>query len=91
MPEFAGNEMIATLAASCGIDVEQYVTWEAPGFRAFALEDGMAFQTYSADPRDLDFLLFYGQLLGRAPTGGARDVMVSRHDEYKVPAGAGQR
>jgi predicted dithiol-disulfide oxidoreductase (DUF899 family) len=89
LPEFSGDDSFAKLAASCGTDLEGYVTWEAPGLNAFALEDGAVYHTYSADPRELGFMVFYEQVLERAPKGGKESVPVSRNDEYKEVAVAG--
>jgi predicted dithiol-disulfide oxidoreductase (DUF899 family) len=83
LPQFANDDAIAELAASCGTDVVGYVTTEAPGLNAFALEDGVVYHTYAADPREVGFMVFYEQLLERAPKGGKEGVPVSRHDEYK--------
>jgi predicted dithiol-disulfide oxidoreductase (DUF899 family) len=69
------------------------VTREAPGMSAFALEDGVAFHTYSAYIRGLDGLWGMYQWLDRAPRG-RNETMVRglgrlrggfwyrRHDEY---------
>jgi predicted dithiol-disulfide oxidoreductase (DUF899 family) len=68
-------------------------TREAPGMSAFALEDGVAYHTYSAYIRGLDGLWSMYQWLDRAPRGrnetmvrGVGDlraaVWVRRHDEY---------
>jgi predicted dithiol-disulfide oxidoreductase (DUF899 family) len=84
LPQFANDDAIAELAASCGTDVVGYVTTEAPGLNAFALEDGVVYHTYAADPREVGFMVFYEQLLERAPKGGKEGVPVSRHDEYKT-------
>jgi predicted dithiol-disulfide oxidoreductase (DUF899 family) len=80
LPMFANDEAIAKMAASCGIDLEEYVTTEAPGMSAFALEDGAVFQTYSS--LQVGFPVFYYQVLDRAPKGGKEGVPVLRHDEY---------
>jgi predicted dithiol-disulfide oxidoreductase (DUF899 family) len=84
LPQFANDDAIATTAASCGIDVAGYVTTESPGLNAFALEDGVVYHTYSADPREVGFMVFYDQVLERLPQGGKEGVPVRRHDEYKV-------
>ena len=81
LPMFANDEAIARMAASCGIDLEEYVTTEAPGLNAFALEDGVVYQTYSSLP--FGSMLFYLQLLDRTPKGGKEGVLVCRHDEYE--------
>jgi predicted dithiol-disulfide oxidoreductase (DUF899 family) len=86
LPQFANDDAIATMAASCGIDLEEYVTTEAPGLSAFALEDGAVYQTYSSLP--VGSMVFYLQLLDRTPKGGKEGVLVRRHDEYQEVAGA---
>jgi predicted dithiol-disulfide oxidoreductase (DUF899 family) len=69
------------------------MTREAPGMSAFALEDGVAYHTYSAFVRGLDSLWGMYQWLDRAPKGrnetmvqGMGDLHGSdwyrRHDEY---------
>jgi predicted dithiol-disulfide oxidoreductase (DUF899 family) len=83
LAEFSRDDSIAAMAASCGTDLAGYVTTEAPGLNAFALEDGVVYHTYAADPRELGFMVFYEQLLERAPKGGKEGVPVTRHDEYK--------
>jgi len=84
---FAGDEAKAKMAASCGIDLEEYVTTEAPGMTAFALEDGIVYQTYSS--LEVGFPVFYYQVLERAPRGGKDGVPVLRHDEYSEVFAAG--
>ena len=69
------------MAASCGIDLEEYVTTEAPGMTAFAREDGSVYQTYSS--LEVGFPVFYYQVLERAPKGAKEGVPVLRHDEYQ--------
>jgi predicted dithiol-disulfide oxidoreductase (DUF899 family) len=88
LPQFANDEAIAKMAASCGIDLEEYVTTEAPGMTAFALEDGAVYQTYSSVP--FGSMVFYLQLLDRTPKGGKDSVPVLRYDEYpeRIAAGA---
>jgi predicted dithiol-disulfide oxidoreductase (DUF899 family) len=84
LPEFSKDDTFAKLAATCGTDLVGYVTTEGPGLNAFVLEDGVIYHTYSADPREVGSLVFFEQLLDRAPKGGKEGVPVSRHDEYKV-------
>src|SRR6266496_134263 len=74
LPQFANDEAIARMAATCGIDVEEYVTTESPGLNAFALEEGVVYHTYAADPNDVGFLVFYEQVLERTPKGGKEGV-----------------
>lgn len=89
LPRFANDEAIAKMAASCGIDLEEYVTTESPGLNGFALEGGVVYHTYAADPNEVGFLVFYEQVLERTPKGGKEDVPVQRHDEYPEVALAG--
>jgi predicted dithiol-disulfide oxidoreductase (DUF899 family) len=91
-PETGQQSPVAEIAAGLGTDVATY-TREAPGVSAFALEDGVAYHTYSAYARGLDSLWGMYQWLDRAPRGrnesmftGAGDLRASvwyrRHDEY---------
>lgn len=84
LAQFAGDDSIAELAVSCGTDVEGYITTEGPGLSAFALEDGVVYHTYFS--REVEFMMFYEQLLDRAPKGGKEGVTVTRHDEYEFAA-----
>jgi predicted dithiol-disulfide oxidoreductase (DUF899 family) len=80
--ETTGGEPVAQMAAACGVDVPAY-TREAPGMSAFALEDGVAFHTYSTYARGLDGLWGMYQWLDRAPLGRNEDgIWWRRHDEY---------
>ena len=65
-----------------GTDWETYRR-EGPGMSAFALEDGVVYQTYSAYARGLDGLWGMYQWLDRAPRGRNETGMWwRRHDEY---------
>jgi predicted dithiol-disulfide oxidoreductase (DUF899 family) len=69
-------------AAMTGTDVATY-TRERPGMSAFALEDGVAYHTYSSYARGLDGLWGAYQWLDRAPRGrNEPDYWWRRHDEY---------
>jgi predicted dithiol-disulfide oxidoreductase (DUF899 family) len=69
-------------AASAGTDAATY-TRERPGMSAFALEDGVVYQTYSAYSRGLDGLWGMYQWLDRAPKGrNEAGLWWRRHDEY---------
>jgi len=75
-------------AATTGTDWATY-TRERPGMSAFALEDGVAYHSYSAYARGLDGLWGMYQWLDRAPRGRneAREPddplnFFRRHDEY---------
>ena len=49
--------------------------------RAFAVEDGVVYQTYFT--QEVNFMVFFEQLLDRAPKGGKEGVTLGRHDEYE--------
>jgi predicted dithiol-disulfide oxidoreductase (DUF899 family) len=69
-------------AAMTGTDVATY-TRERPGMSAFALEDGIAYHTYSTFARGLDGLWGMYQWLDRAPKGrNEAGTWWRRHDEY---------
>jgi predicted dithiol-disulfide oxidoreductase (DUF899 family) len=60
---------------------------EAPGRRAFALEDGVVCHTYSAYSRGLDGLWGMYQWLDRAPKGRNEDgIWWRHHDDYGSPS-----
>jgi predicted dithiol-disulfide oxidoreductase (DUF899 family) len=77
------DPMVAEMAASCGTDLEHYVTTEGPGLSAFILDDGNVYLT-SGYPPDAgpSFMLGYQQLLQRTPKGYNDRVLLRRHDEY---------
>jgi predicted dithiol-disulfide oxidoreductase (DUF899 family) len=83
--------VVAQMAAACGTDVGGYVS-EGPGLSAFALSDGVVYQTYSAYARGLEVMLGFYPLLDRVSNGrdeeGATKFWVRRHDEYEQPGGA---
>jgi predicted dithiol-disulfide oxidoreductase (DUF899 family) len=87
LPEVSQDAALAEAAASCGTDLAGYVTTEAPGLNAFALEDGVVYHTYAADPREVGFLVGFEQWLERTPKGGKEGVPAARHDEYPVADG----
>jgi predicted dithiol-disulfide oxidoreductase (DUF899 family) len=72
-------------AKVAGTDIYGYLT-ELFGFTAFALEDGVVYQTYTTTGRGVEFLMPYYGFLDRAPKG--RDehdgwqLWIRRHDEY---------
>ncbi|HET9520982.1 MAG TPA: DUF899 domain-containing protein [Candidatus Limnocylindrales bacterium] len=78
-------------ASSSGTDIAGYLT-ESPGFSAFVLHDGVAYQTYQTWWRGLEFLMGYYPILDRTPKG--RDegegfqLWLRRHDEYGQPPNA---
>jgi predicted dithiol-disulfide oxidoreductase (DUF899 family) len=78
----AGGGPVAEQAARCGTDVATYLR-ESPGMSAFALEDGVVFQTYSAYARGVDALWAMYQWLDRAPKGrNETGIWFRRRDEY---------
>lgn len=81
-------EPVARNAAMTGTDAATYVR-ERPGMSAFALEDGVAYHTYSTYARGLDGLWGMYQWLDRAPKGRNETGMwFLRHDEYGKNAGS---
>jgi len=73
---------IIDMAAATGTDPATY-TQEAPGMSAFALEDGVAYHTYSAFARGVDALWGMYQWLDRAPKGrNETGPWFRRRDEY---------
>jgi predicted dithiol-disulfide oxidoreductase (DUF899 family) len=77
--------VLAQLAADCGADPAGYMT-EAQALSAFALADGVVYQTYSAYARGVEIMMGFYPLLDRAPLGrnegGSEDFWIRRHDEY---------
>ena len=83
MPRFGDDPAIAKAAESCGIDVREYVTTEAPGLDVFVRENGEIYHTYTSVPDGDDIDIGYNQFLDRAPkewTGGT--IPYQRSDEY---------
>ena len=75
---------VTVVAAATGTDVPTYLR-ESPGMSAFALEDGVVYQTYSAYSRGLDGLWSMYQWLDRAPLGrNETGIWFRRHDEYEA-------
>jgi predicted dithiol-disulfide oxidoreductase (DUF899 family) len=78
---------VAQNAPMCGTDPAGYLT-QAPGFDAFALDDGVVYHTYSTTARGLEPLMGYYGLLDRAPLGRHEgdppEMWFRRHDEYDV-------
>jgi predicted dithiol-disulfide oxidoreductase (DUF899 family) len=76
---------IVQQAAATGTDPAGYLR-EGPGMSAFALSDGVVYNTYSAYARGLDVLMGYYQWLDRAPLGRNEgdppELWIRRHDEY---------
>jgi predicted dithiol-disulfide oxidoreductase (DUF899 family) len=73
------------MAAASGTDAAGYVE-ESPGLSAFALDDGVVYQTYATTSRGLDPVMGYYVLLDRTPMGrqeeGESEHWLRRHDEY---------
>jgi predicted dithiol-disulfide oxidoreductase (DUF899 family) len=81
--------VVDQIAARSGTDRAGFFE-ESPGLSAFALEDGVVYQTYATTARGLEPLMGYYALLDRAPLGrNEPDRMPSwlrRHDEYERAA-----
>jgi predicted dithiol-disulfide oxidoreductase (DUF899 family) len=77
--------VVTRLASDCGTDPAGYLS-EEPMLTAFALEDGVVYQTYSTSARGLEILLGFYPLLDRAPKGRDEgdppEIWIRRHDEY---------
>jgi len=65
---------------------------ELPGLSAFAVQNGVVYQTYSCYARGLDAFNTAYQLLDRAPGGRGEAVLpptwIRRHDQYEDSVGA---
>jgi predicted dithiol-disulfide oxidoreductase (DUF899 family) len=74
-------------ARETGTDLISYLR-EGFGFTAFALDDGVVYQTYATTGRGVEFLMGYYPILDRVPNG--RDeadgfqLWTHRHDEYET-------
>jgi predicted dithiol-disulfide oxidoreductase (DUF899 family) len=77
--------IVAQLAAACGTDPAGYLP-EQPALSAFALSEGVVYQTYSSYARGLEILMGFYPLLDRAPKGrnegDSTEFWIRRHDEY---------
>ncbi len=83
IPMFGSDPQIKEAATSCGIDVREYVTTEAPGVDVFLREDGAIYHTYTSVPDGDDLDIGYYQFLNIAPKewlGGT--IPTKRSDEY---------
>jgi predicted dithiol-disulfide oxidoreductase (DUF899 family) len=84
--------IVAQMAAASGTDPAGYVA-EGPGLSAFALSDGVVYQTYSTSARGLEVMLGFYPLLDRVPKGrdeaDATEFWVRRHDEYEAARAGG--
>jgi predicted dithiol-disulfide oxidoreductase (DUF899 family) len=86
LPQFEGDPSMAEMAASCGIDVREYVTTEAPGLDAFAVErDGAIYHTFTSVPFG-SLEVGFEQYLDRAPRGGKEGLLMRHHDMYQAAA-----
>jgi predicted dithiol-disulfide oxidoreductase (DUF899 family) len=87
LADFLAGEIpsiVNSFAEDCGTDPGGYLT-EGPVFNAFALENGVVYQTYSTTSRGLEFMMGYYGFLDRAPRGRDEDsgaVWLHRHDDY---------
>jgi len=76
---------VVQMAAACGTDPAGYVA-EGPALTAFALSDGVVYQTYATTQRGLEIMLGFYPLLDRVAKGrdeeGATEFWLRRHDEY---------
>jgi len=72
----------ALFASMCGTDAATFIR-ERPGMSSFAMENGVAYHTYSSYARGLDGLWNMYQWLDRAPKGrNETGLWFKRHDEY---------
>jgi predicted dithiol-disulfide oxidoreductase (DUF899 family) len=77
--------IVAQNAAAAGTDIPSYLS-QAPVVSAFALQDGVVYQSYTTHWRGVEFLMGYYPILDRMPKG--RDegdgwqLWLRRHDEY---------
>jgi predicted dithiol-disulfide oxidoreductase (DUF899 family) len=79
-----GEARVAVVAAMTGTDAATY-SRERVGMSAFAIEDGIAYHTYSTHMRGLDGLWGMYQWLDRAPRGrNETGIWWRRHDEYEL-------
>ncbi len=82
LPEGEENPFVAAITSSVGTDWPTYRR-EGPGMSAFALEDGVVYQTYSTYERGVDALWGMYHWLDRAPLGrNETGLWWRRHDEY---------
>jgi len=59
---------------------------EAPGYIAFARENGTIYHTYTVTAPDPFVAPFASVLLARTPKGGPAEIDIRRKDEYPEPA-----
>jgi len=83
-PEGSESSWNAWSESTVGTDWETYRR-EGPGMSAFALEEGLVYQTYSAYERGIDVLWGMYPWLDRAPRGrNETGAWWRRHDEYDI-------
>jgi len=84
-PEDQLPPIAAHNAAASGADLPECIA-ELPAASAFALVDGVVYQTYATTFRGVEFLMPYYPILDRAPKGrdegDAFQTWIRRHDEY---------
>jgi predicted dithiol-disulfide oxidoreductase (DUF899 family) len=77
--------VVNQMASASGTNAAGYVE-ESPGLSAFALEDGVVYQTYATTKRGVEPLMGYYALLDRVPLGRNESEnaphWIRRHDEY---------
>jgi len=84
-PQAGLPPIVAQNAAAAGTDVGGYLS-QAPVVSAFALQDGVVYQSYGTSWRGVEVLMGYYPILDRMPKG--RDegdgwqLWLRRHDEY---------
>jgi predicted dithiol-disulfide oxidoreductase (DUF899 family) len=81
------------MASASGTDAAGFIE-ESPGLSAFALEDGVVYQTYATTARGLEPVMAYYSLLDRAPMGRHEEGEPEwrrRHDEYEDATTTGRR
>jgi predicted dithiol-disulfide oxidoreductase (DUF899 family) len=73
-------------AKETGTDLVSYLS-EGFGFTAFALDEGVVYQTYATTGRGVEFLMSYYPILDRVPNGRDENdgfqLWIHRHDEYQ--------
>jgi predicted dithiol-disulfide oxidoreductase (DUF899 family) len=76
---------IGQFAEACGTEISGYLA-EEPGLSAFALSEGVVYQTYYCSARGVEPLMGFYTLLDRAPKGRNEGTSfqfwLRRHDEY---------
>jgi predicted dithiol-disulfide oxidoreductase (DUF899 family) len=79
--------VVSNVAAASGTDLAGFMA-EGPGLSAFALSDGVVYQTYATTNRGLEPVMGYYGLLDRAPVGRNEgdppEFWLRRHDEYEM-------